>query len=146
MLRRHAHRFGQLGRVDGRGDEGFVHHLFGIKRLRTLGIGVHQLSQQFLVQAAPVHSNAHRFVVAHGRFDHLAKLLVVLVTLAHVAGVDAVFGEGLGAVGVIGQQAVTVVMEVANQRDVNAHAVELFAHMRHGLRCLRRVDRQAHHF
>ena len=68
---------------------------------------------------------------ADGRFDHLAELPVALVALADVAGVDAVLGQRLRAVGKLGEQAVAVVVEVAHQRHVDAHAVELLADVGH---------------
>ena len=75
------------------------------------------------------------------RLDHLRELAVVLVALADVAGVDAVLGQRLGAGRIVGQQAVAVVVEVADQRHVDAHAVELLADVRHRRRRLGRVDR-----
>ena len=58
--------------------------------------------------------------------------------------VDAVLRERLGAGRKLGEQAVAVVVEVADQRHVDAHAVELLADVRHGLRRLGRVDGDAH--
>ena len=92
---------------------------------------VHQLRQQFLVEAAPVDADAHRLVPAHRRLDHLAELPVALVALADVAGIDAVLGQRLGAGRVVGQQPVAVVVEVADQRHVDAHAIELLADVGH---------------
>ena len=39
-----------------------------------------------------------------------------------------------------------VEMKVANQRDINAHPVQLIANIGHCLRCLWRVYRYADHF
>ena len=108
-------------------------------------VDVHQAGQQFLVEAAPVDADAHRLVPAHGGLDHLAELAVALVALAHVAGVDAVLGQRLGAGRIVGEQAVAVVVEVADQRHVDAHAVELLADVGHLRRGLGRVDGDAHH-
>ena len=47
-------------------------------------------------------------------FDHGAEVVVIFTTNRTVARVDAVLGEGLGAVGVFGQELVAVVVEVAN--------------------------------
>jgi hypothetical protein len=55
-------------------------------------------------------------VQARRHFDHLRELAVLLVALAHVAGVDAVLAERLGHGRMVGQQAVAVVVEVADQR------------------------------
>jgi hypothetical protein len=65
--------------------------------------------------------------------------------LADVAWVDSVLGQRLGTVRMLSQQSMAVVMEVAHQRNVNPHAVKLFADVGHGLRRLRRVDGDAHH-
>jgi hypothetical protein len=63
---------------------------------------VHDARQQRLVQAAPVDADAHRLVVARRHFDHLRKLRIALGALAHVARVDAVLGQRLGALGIVG--------------------------------------------
>ncbi len=110
----------------------------------ALGVLVHQAGEQVLVQAAPVHANANGFVVPGRDVHHLAKLAVALVAPAHVAGVDAVFGQRLGAGRVVAQQAVAVVVKVADQRHVNAHAVELLADVGHGLGGFVVVHRDAH--
>ena len=107
---------------------------------------VHQAGQQLLVQAAPVDADANRLVPAHRGLDHLAELAVALVALADIAGVDPVLGQRLRAFRVVRQQAMAVVVEVADQRNVDAHAVELLPDMRHCLRCLWRVDGDAHQF
>ena len=96
-----------------------------------------------MVHAAPIHANAHGFVVADSSLDHLSKLFVVFVALTHIAGIDTVFRQSLGAFGIVGQQTVAVVMEVTDQRDMDVHAVQLFADVWHRLRSLWRVDRDA---
>ena len=114
-------------------------------RVGELRVRVHHAGQQFLVEAAPVDADAHRLVVLRRGFDHLRELAVVLVALANVAGVDAVLAQRLGTGRVVRQQPVAVVVEVADQRDVDAHAVELFADVGHGRRRLESVDGDAHH-
>ena len=141
-----THFFSTFGRINGRGNQRFVHDLLSLPRRGACIVFVHQAGQQLLVQAAPVDADAHGLVPAHGGFDHQAKLGVALIALADIAGVDTVLGQGLRAVRVIGQQAVAVVMKVADQRHVNAHAVELFAHIRHSGSGFRRIDRDANHF
>ena len=64
----------------------------GCGALRVL---VHQLREQFLVEAAPVDADAHGLVPLQRRFDHLRELAVALVALADVAGIDAVLGQRL---------------------------------------------------
>ena len=104
---------------------------------------VHQLGEQLLVEAAPVDADAHRLRVAHRRLDHLRELAIVLVALADVAGVDAVLRERLGAGRIVGQQPMAVVVEVADQRHVDAHPVELLADVRHRGGGFRRIDGDA---
>ena len=50
--------------------------------------------------------------------DDVGELRVALVLEADIAGIDAVFVERLGAGGMIGQQLVADIMEIADQRDV----------------------------
>ena len=145
LLMGHAHVLRQRGRFERRGDQRFVHHLFGVPGRAAGTVDVHQAGQQFLVQATPVDADANGLFPSNGRFDHLAELPVVLVALANIAGVNAVLGQRLGAGREVGQQAVAVVMKIADQRHVDAHAVELVAHMRHGFGGFGRVDRDTDH-
>ena len=135
-----------MGGTDGRCHQRLVHHLLAAPGMGATAVLVHHAGQQFLIQAAPVHTDAHRLVPAHGGFDHLAELLVLLVALAHVARVDAVFGQSLRAIGKFCQKTVAVIVKIPDQRHIDAHAVELLAHIRHGLRGLGRVDGNAHQF
>ena len=73
-----------------------------------------------LIQRSPVHAYAHGLLVLHGNLDHGAEVVVVLASDAGVAGIDAVFGQALGASGVFGEQEVSVVMEVADDGDAQA--------------------------
>jgi hypothetical protein len=64
-----------------------------------LRVLVHHARQQILVEAAPIHADAHRLVVAAGDLDHLGELRIALAAAADVAGIDAQLGERLGAGG-----------------------------------------------
>jgi hypothetical protein len=57
-----------------------------------------------------------RLAVVDRDLDDGAEVVVVVLA-AHVARVDAVLGERPGAVGILGQQHVAVVVEVADDRD-----------------------------
>ena len=70
----------------------------------------------------------------------------MLIALAHIAGVDAVFGKRFGAFRKLCEQTVAVVMKVTDERHVHAHFVELFADIGNGFGRLGRVDRDANHF
>jgi hypothetical protein len=77
-------------RLQGGRNDGAVHDLLRRMWLSALGVVIHHLREQFLIQAAPIHADAHGFVVLGGGLNHHRKLAVVLVALAHIAGVDAV--------------------------------------------------------
>ena len=141
-----AQLFGAHGIFNGRRHQRLVHD--GLRRpwLGTARVFVHDARQQCLVQAAPVHADAHRLVVAARRFDHLRELRVALGALAHVARIDAVLRQRARAIGIIVEQGMAVVVEIAHQRHVDVHLVELFADVGHGRSRFRAVHRQAHQF
>ena len=143
--RREADLLGAPRRRQRRQDDRPVHDLPRLLRLGELGVLVHQLGEQLLVEAAPVDADAHRLGVLRRHLDHLGELAVVLVALADVARVDAVLRQRLGAGRIVGEQAVAVVVEVADQRHVDVHPVELLADVRHRRGGLGRVDGDAHH-
>jgi hypothetical protein len=91
-------------------------HLTRVERLGLFCVLVHQLGEQVLVERAPVHPDPYRLGVGQ---RHLEDRLEVLVAPLgpHVARVDAVLGERRRHLGVLGQQEVPVVMEVANDGD-----------------------------
>ena len=124
---RQADAFGLLRTLDGGSDQRLTHHGLGIPRVGAFRVGVHQPGQHGLVQRAPVHADAHRLVILAGRLDHGAVVVVAPRTGTDVAGVDPVLGQGSRAFGKIVQQLVAVVVEVAHQRHLAAHAIELFA-------------------
>ena len=43
-----------------------------------MSVFIHDARQQVLIQAAPVHADAHRLLVLAGEFDHLRELFVAL--------------------------------------------------------------------
>ncbi len=131
-------RFRELSRAQGRFDHGVHGDVAGVAGLRLLGVGVHHLGQELLVERAPVHADAHGLGVGEGDLDDGAEVLVAVLG-ADVAGVDAVLGERGGAVGILGEQQVAVVVEIADDWDVDlAHDV------RHGARGVFGVDGDAH--
>ncbi len=130
--------------VQCRGDECLVHDTARVPRLGPAGVVVHHARQQILIEAAPVHTDADRLVVAAGQLDHLRELAVTALALADIAGVDAVFVQRFRASRIAGQQLVAVEVEIADQGHVEAHAVQPFADPGHRGRRLDRVDRDAH--
>ena len=76
--------------------------------------------------------------------DDLGELPVALVLEADIAGIDAVFGERRGAGRMLFQQRVAVIVEVADQRRLDAEDIEPLADIRHGGGGLGAVDGDAH--
>ena len=71
----------------GRRDERPARHDARILRLRRLRVLVHHPREQLLVEAAPVHADAHRLVVAAGELDQRGELVVALRAAPDVAGI-----------------------------------------------------------
>ena len=105
-----------------------------------------RLRQQVLVERAPVGPDAHRLAVADGGLDDLPELQIALVFEADVAGVDPVFVERLGAGRMVGEQLVADIVEVADQRDLDAHRRETVADAGNGGGRLVAIDGQPHEF
>ena len=80
------------------------------------------MGQQLLVERAPIRADAHRLAVLDRQFDDRGELPVLLFLEADIAGIDAIFVERLGAGGMIGQQLMADVMEIADQRHRNARS------------------------
>ena len=78
-----------------------------------------------MIERAPVHADANRLLILDRDFDHGAEVGVVLAADADVAGIDAVLGQGAGALGIFLEQLMSVVMEVADDGDADALFVEL---------------------
>ena len=89
--------------------------LLVIQRARVL---VHHVCEQILVERAPVDANSDRLVVVDGDLDDRPEILVAALR-ADVAGVDAVLGQGAGTLWILGEEQVSVVVEVANDGDVD---------------------------
>ena len=96
-----------------------------------------------MIERAPIGADADRLAVLDRAFDHRGELGVALVLEADIAGIDAIFGERLRASRMIGEQLVADIMKVADERDIDAHAVEPLADMRHGRRRLVAIDGDA---
>jgi hypothetical protein len=94
---------------------------------RALSVLVHQPGQEFLVERAPVDADADRLVVFHRDFDDLRELGVALGLEADIAGVDPVLVERARAVGIVGQELVADIVEIADQRHGDADALQPFA-------------------
>src|ERR1019366_8635470 len=113
-------RPGRFHRARHHGIHGHFARVFGLRRL---GVLVHHAGEQNGVERSPVHADAHGLAVGGGDLDHGAEIIVGLAADIAVAGVDAVLGERAGAFGILLQEDVTVVVEVAD--DGHAHAETL---------------------
>ena len=133
-------RGGEQRRLDHR----LAHHGARFERRRRLGVLVHQMREQFLVERAPVGADAHRLVVLDRGLDDGAELAVALLAEADVAGIDAVFVERLGAGRKFGEQLVADVVEVADDRGVDAHPQQPLLDVRHCCCGFVAIDGDAH--
>ena len=143
---RQADLLGALGRQQRRLHHGLARHVAGVDRMVRLGVLVHQLGEQFLIERTPIGADAHRLVVLDRDLDDGAELAVPLFLEADIAGIDAVFVERLGAGRMIGEQLVADIVEVADDRHVDAHLEQPLLDVRHGGRGLVAVDGDAHDF
>ena len=109
-----------------------------------LRVVVHHAGEQLLIEAAPVHADAHGLAVLQRDLDNVGELLVALVAEADIAGIDAVFRERLGASRVRRQQLVADIMEIADKRHIHAHREQLVADVRDGGGGLLAVHGDAH--
>ncbi len=123
---------GLVGALDGGLDHGLVSNLLDRRRMGRSGVGIHQTRHQFRVQAAPVDADTHRPVVPNGQLDQGGELAVAFLAATDVAGVDAVLGQGLGALGIVAQEPVAIEVEIPDQGDIQPHAIQGFANSRHG--------------
>ena len=113
---------GQLGRAHRRLDHRLDHHVARVARRGGARVRVHQLGQELLVERAPVDADADRLVVVDGDLDDRREVLVVALR-ADVARVDPVLRERRRHLRVLDQELVAVVVEVADDRHVDAEAV-----------------------
>ena len=67
------------GGVVERGDDHRLHHdVAGVEGLGELGVLVHHLGEEGLVERAPVDADADGLLMLDGDFDHGAEVVVVL--------------------------------------------------------------------
>ena len=135
---------GPLGAQQRRLHDRLMHHFARVLRLWQLRVLVHQPREQILIEASPVHADPHRLAVLERDLDDLGELPVALVLEADIAGIDAVFGKRLRASRMLFQQRVAVIVEVADQRRLDAENVEPLANIGNGCRGLGTVDGDAH--
>ena len=121
-----------------------MHHgarVLGLGRSRIL---IHEPGQEILVEASPIDADADGFAVAKREVDDRRELLVALVLEPDIAGIDTVFGERLGAGRMLGKQRVAIIVEVADERHVDATRIQPLADMGHRCGGLGAVHGDAH--
>ncbi len=110
--------FGEFGGADGaldhRVDENFGSGFWFFDG----GIFVHQVSEEVLVERSPIDADANGFLIFDGDFDDLGKVVIVFIAEADIAGVDAIFVEGLRHCGIFAEESVAVVVKIADEWDV----------------------------
>ena len=105
-----------LGAVQCRHHDGFAHHLDGRQRRRPLRVLVHHAREQVLIEAPPIHADAHRLRVPTGRLDHFRELWVALAAAADIARIDAQLRQRLRASRMRLEQFVAIEVKIAHQR------------------------------
>ena len=126
----------QLGRSHRGLDHRLDHHVAGVARLGEAGVGLHQVGQQLLVERAPVDADPDGLPVVDRDPDDRREVLVVALG-ADVARVDPVLREPGRHLRVLHEQLVAVVVEVADDRHVDAEVVaQLLEHRGDGRRGL----------
>ena len=136
----------QLRRIQRAHHHGFHGDFAGVFGLVEPRILVHHAGQQRLVERSPVHADAHRLFILHRDFDHGAEIGVARTSNAGVAGIDAVLGQIARALGILGQQQMPVVVEVADDGHADALLVELLDDVGNGRRSLVIVHGNAYQF
>ena len=136
----------QVGGIQRAHDHRFHGYFARVFRLVQARILVHHAGEQRLVERSPVHADAHRLLILHRDFDHGAEIGVAGLADAGVAGIDAVLGQIARALGILGQQNMAVVVEVADDGHADALLVELLDDVRDGCGRLVIVHGNAHQF
>ncbi len=142
--RRQAVFFGGFGRLDRAYNDRPQRDGLGVERLGQLVVLVHHAREQGAVERAPVDADAHRPAVFDGGFDHDAEIVVVLLADVDVSRIDAVFRQRSRHVGILLEQQMAVVMEIADDGHPDAELVDGLDDLGHGLRGIVGVDGDAH--
>src|SRR5205823_1067011 len=113
---------------------------------RQPGILIHQSCDKRLIERSPVDADAYRLVVFERNIDDRVKVVVMLATHADVARIDAVFIESGGAIRIVAKKNVSVVMEVADEGNVDVTIVQSMDNFSYCASRFARVDRYSNQF
>ena len=143
--RAEADLLGPRGREEGRlhhrlaGDRARLERPLGARRSRSIRRG-----QELLVERAPVGADAHGLAVPDRRARRSAPNCRSFLSLKPtLPGLIRYLASASRAGRMVGQELVADIVEVADERDVDAEAVEPLADLRHRGRRLVPVDRDA---
>ena len=134
------------GGVQCANNHGFHGHFAGVFWVGQPRVLVHHAGQERLIEGSPVDTDTHRLLIFDRDFDHGAEVGIIFTSHADIAGVDAVLGKGSGTSGVFLEQDVSVIVEVADDRNGEAAAVELFHDVWDGGRGVFIVHRDTNQF
>ena len=110
----------QFGGFERGEHHALVDDFFGSFAEVLVGVFLHLAHDQLLIERAAIHADAHGLAVVARDFADGGELLVAPLAVADVAGIDAVFVERAGAIGIFREQDVAVVMKIADDGNVAA--------------------------
>ena len=108
-----------------------VDDVFGFLAKVVVGVLLHFLHDQFLVERSAIDANAHGLAVVASDFADGGKLLVPALAGAHVSGIDAIFVQRSRAFRIFRQQHVAVVVKIADDGRNAAGVQQTFLDFRH---------------
>ena len=126
--------FGGGGGIEGAAAHGFEHHVARWCGIGALRVFVHEAGEESLVEGTPVDADADGLLIFDGALDHGAEIVIVFAADGDVAGIDAVLGEVLRAGGIPFEELMAVVVEVADDGNVDTAFGEAFDDVRDGFR------------
>ena len=133
----------EFGRFERGEHHALVDDFFGRLAEVAVGVFLHLAHDQLLIERAAVDADAHGLAVVARDLADGGELLVAALAVADVAGIDAVFIERAGAIGIFRQQDVAVVVEIADDRRVAAGIEQAFLDFRDGRGGFRHVHGDA---
>ena len=122
----------ELGGLDRGEHHALVDNFFGSLTEVAVGILLHLAHDEFLIERPAIHADADGLAVVARNIADGGELLVAALAVADVAGIDAVFIERAGAIGIFRQQHVAVVVKIADDGHVAAGIEQALLDFRHG--------------
>ena len=123
---------GHVRGLERRQDHTFVQDLLGGLAQGLVGVFGHLLVDKVRVERPGVDADADRLVVFDGDPADGVEVGVAAAAAADVARIDAVLVQGLRTLGVIGKEAVAVIVKIADQRGLVAGVAHALHQLRDG--------------